>query len=409
MHVLILHMRYHPDPTGTGPLVTELARGFVEMGEDVSVIASAPHYGREKVPPRYRWRLAVQESDKGVELWRTLAFARWSSSLFGRGIDYALYTTMSAVLALRVSKPDAILAVAPPITVAVVAWIASRLRGAPLVYNAQDIWPDGLVAMERLRPGLVLGLLGRLERWVYSVADKIVVVGEGMRENLLGKGVPADKVAVIHNWVDTREIRPLESSQLRSELDLEDDFVVLFAGNIGFASGLETVLEAAKRIQHRDKIRFLLVGEGSAKGELVREAHRLELDNIVFLPTQPRERLNDLLNGADLCLVTLRSGMGGMSVPSKTYSYMAAGKAVLAAVPENSEVRRILGAAECGVWVPADAPEDMARAVEELSAQPQRLTEMGREGREYAEAHFSRLSAIEAYRSLLREVVKEGH
>ncbi len=402
MRILILHMRYAPDPTGTGPLVTDLARGLVERGDEVTVVTTAPHYGRSDVPARYRWRMVVREDDHGVDLRRTAAFPWWSSNPIGRAIDYGLYALMSLLVGLGVRKPQAILAVAPPITVAPVGWLISRIKKAPVVFNAQDVWPDGLVQMGRLGSGPLLGLLRRMERWVYSVADRVVVVSEGMKRNLEVKGVPTDKVLVQRNWVDTHEIQPVDGAGFRARHQLEGRFVVLFAGNLGFAAGLDTVLHAAERLRDDSQVCILLVGEGSAKEGLMAQAKAMGLENVRFLTTQPRGQLNSMLSAADLGLVTLRSGMGDLSVPSKTYTYMAAALPVLAAVDENSEIRLVVEEHHCGRWVAPEAPAELVEAIEELKRSPDQLNAMGERGRAYAVRHLEREQAIEGYRSLLR-------
>ncbi|MFP3854637.1 MAG: glycosyltransferase family 4 protein, partial [Anaerolineales bacterium] len=273
MNILILHMRYAPDATGTGPLVTQLAEDLVAAGEQVSVITSVPHYGRSQVSKEYRQGLLSSKLESGVSVWRTAAFPWWGGSILGRAIDYGLYTMLAFLAGLRVLKPDVILAVAPPITVGPLAWIISKLRGAPIAYNAQDIWPDGLVRMGRLRNLAAIRMFHWLEAWIYRMVDQILVVSEGMKQNLEEKGVSKGKIKVIPNWVDLDAIKPIpKDNSFCREHDLEDRFVVLFAGNLGYAAGLEVLLNAANYCQQHEEILFLLVGAGSAKKQLEEQA-----------------------------------------------------------------------------------------------------------------------------------------
>ncbi len=403
MRILILHMRYHPDLTGTGPLVTQLARDLAAEGDEVLVITSAPHYGQESAAARYSGWLVHRATEDGVQVWRTLLYLRHSGSVLGRGLDYLIYTVLSTVVALGAGSRDAVLCIAPPITVGFTGWLVRLLRGARLVFNAQDIWPDGLAAMGRVRSPFLLGLLRTLERFTYHVSDAVVVVSEGMRQNLLRKNVPPEKVTVIPNWVDTAEIRPVDlPNDFRQEYGLGDSFVALFAGNLGFAAGIEQIVECAAILERTaPEICFLIVGEGSARDSLRKMVDDFGLKNVRFLTTQPKERVAELYGAADVSLVTLRQGMGSLSVPSKAYAIMASGRPLLAAVPKDSAIRQLVADAGCGVCVRPEDPQALADALLQLAGDPERRSLMGRRGRQYAEANTSRRAATQAYRALL--------
>jgi colanic acid biosynthesis glycosyl transferase WcaI len=283
------------------------------------------------------------------------------------------------------------------------------LRWCPFVFVAQDIWPDGLISMGNLKSGSAIAAFRFLEKMVYRVASRVVVVSEGMKENLTAKGVPAAKIEVIPNWVDTGVIQPMErQNSFRADLGLMDRFVVLFAGNLGYAADLEQVLRAARLLQGESKLVFLLVGSGSARSALMRAAEEERLSNVVFVPTQLASKLSEVLAAADLSLVTLRKDMGRVSVPSKIYSYMASARAILACVPATSEAKRLVEVSGCGVWVPPDAPEILAETIVEMSRSPESLALMGQRGRQYATNHCSRSAATMAYHRLLHNVVSNS-
>jgi len=409
MRVLILHMRYWPDATGTGPLVTELADDLVAMGEQVTVVTSVPHYGRGEPTTAYRGRVFYRSNESGVDVLRTASLGSTLSSPAARAIDYWAFTLLATLAGLGSSRPDVILCIAPPFTVGLAGWMTRLLKRAPMVFNAQDIWPDGLVSMGRLRSKPLIGVLRAIEKFVYRKADRISVVSDGMRENLIEKGVPSEKLAVIPNWVDTEFITPAERmNPFRIGQGLEDRFLILFAGNVGYAAGLRCVLEAAQRVASDPRVFFLVVGEGSAKHELQAYADTLGLENVRFLTTQPRELLPQLLGSADLSLVTLRDGMGSLSVPSKSYAIMASARPMLAAVPEDSAVRDLVLEADCGLWIRPDHPETMAKAILSLLDQPDRLKAMGQRGRELAEREFARPIGTARYRELLLDLAEQG-
>jgi len=408
MRIMILHMRFHPDLTGTGPLVTDLAADLVEMGDEVTVITSMPHYGRHEIPPEYQGRLLHHSNYKGVDLWRTFVYVPPNTSGFQRGINYLSYTFMSVVGGLMAKKPDVILCVNPPITVGFSGWLLSLSRRAPVVFNVQDVWPDCLVIIDKLRSPLLIRIFKSLEKFIYRVSARVTVLSEGMKENLMRKGVPAEKVVVIPNWANVETIRPVErENSFRVAHDLNGDFVVMFSGNLGYIAMLDKVLEAAKLLENESHIKFLIVGAGSAKAGLVSRADELGVKNVRFLPTQPQEVLPEMLGSADLSLVTLNRRLGQLNVPSKTCSIMASARPVLAAVPENSEIARLVKVADCGVSVPPEDPQSLAQAIKHLSSQPEKLRTYGANGRRYVEEHLPRRRLTRQYRDLLHQVVNK--
>jgi colanic acid biosynthesis glycosyl transferase WcaI len=406
MRIMILHMRFHPDLTGTGPLVSDLASDLVELGNEVTVISSMPHYGRHEIPPEYRGKLLHRSEYKGVDLWRTFVYVPKSPSGFQRAINYLSYTIMSIVAGLLTRKPDVILCVNPPITVGFSGWLLSLARRAPLIFNVQDVWPDCLVIIDQLRSRLLIRIFKHLEKFIYRVSSRVTVLSEGMRENLMQKGVPAEKAVVIPNWSDVETIRPMErENSFRAAHGLNGEFIVMFAGNLGFIAMLDKVLEAAKLLEDDPHIQFLIVGEGNAKAGLVNRAGELGLQNLRFLPTQPKEVLPEMLGAADLSLVTLNRRLGQLNVPSKTYSIMASARPVLASVPENSEIARLIEVAGCGEGVPPEDPQALAQVIRRLSCQQEKLLIYGANGRRYVEEYLTRRRLTAQYHNLLHQVV----
>ncbi|MGH9801518.1 MAG: glycosyltransferase family 4 protein, partial [Blastocatellia bacterium] len=266
-------------------------------------------------------------------------------------------------------------------------------------------WPDCLVLIDQLRSPLLIRTFKHLEKFIYRASTRVTVLSEGMKENLLRKGVPTEKITVIPNWANVEAIRPVErQNSFRAANGLNGDFVVMFAGNLGFIAMLDNVVETARLLQHDPSIQFLIVGEGNAKPGLVSRANELGLRNIRFLPTQPKEVLPEMLGAADLSLVTLNKQLGQLNVPSKTYSIMASGRPVLASVPLDSEIASLIKVADCGLGIPPEDPRSMAEAIRQLFAQPDRLREFGANGRRYVEEHLSRQRLTARYNDLLHEV-----
>jgi colanic acid biosynthesis glycosyl transferase WcaI len=404
MRILILHMRYHPDLTGTAPLVTDLAAKLAAMGDEVTVITSMPHYGLKQIASKYRGKAIHREKINGVDVWRTFVYVPPNHKGFYRSINYLSYTFMSIASGILAEGVDVILCVNPPITVGFSGWLLSLSQSAPMVLNIQDVWPDCIAIIGQLRSRWLYRLFKYLEKFLYERADRVTVLSEGMKRNLEDKKVRSSKIAVIPNWADLDAVKPMEKNNgFRSKHGLKGNFIAMFAGNIGFISVLDTVLDAASIVKDRIDIQFLIVGEGNAKAALVEKAAELAMRNVRFLPTQAPAILPEMLAAADLSLVTLDRRLGQLNVPSKTYNIMASGRPVLAAVPADSEIARLVTEADCGITVPPEDPPALADAIVKMQDDPNELERLGKNGREYVEKHYAKDKIIRQYRDLLHE------
>jgi len=397
-------MRFHPDVTGTAPLVTALATDLVKKGIEVIVIASQPHYGGS-IPSKPGGVWLEKSVYEGVQLYRTRVRIPRNAGQLERSLNYLSYNLLCTFAAMTGRSCDVCLCISPPITVGMTGILVRHLRRTPLVFVVQDIWPDCLAAVGQLKSKWLLHVLQQVERLIYREAARLVVVSRGMKDYLVEQGVPARKVAVISNWADVDEIKPLpKNNGFRKRYGLGEDFVILFAGNIGFNSELEFVVDAAERLKTHPSIRILIVGEGNAKPALLQRAERLGVKNLQFLPRQPQEVVVHMLSACDLGLVTLNGKLGRLNVPSKTYPIMASARPVLASVGEDSEVYRLIQEADCGFWVPPGDSGALADAIARLSEQPDRLQSAGWNGREYVERYCNRARGVEEYLDLLEEV-----
>lgn len=411
MKILLFHMRFHPDPTGTAPLVSQLAEDLAAAGNQVDVVASLPHYGRSDVHPDYRDHRGLFHISeyRGARIWRTPVYVPPSPRIFHRALNYLSYTFLSVVAGFRVGKVDIVLAINPPITTTFSAWLIALVRRIPLVVGIQDIWPDCVILVGQLKNQILVRISRWMERLQYRIACKIVVLSQGMKENLVAKQVPEQKIISISNWADSDALMPLpKENSFSREYNLEDRNVVLFAGNHGFNAALESVVDAAELIQHISDAEFLLVGEGNVKNQLFRQAKNAQLSNVRFLSTQPEGKYPEVLAAADIGLVTLRKNLGALSLPSKVYTLMAAARPILAAVPSNSGIRSLVEDADCGICVPPEDPRALADAVQTLLDQKDKLAQMGRNGRAYLEQHFTRRIQTDQYHKLLNDLACRG-
>ena len=411
MKILIFHMRFHPDAMGSAPMVSQLTEDLSAAGEQVSVIASLPHYGRRDVHPDYRDRQGLFHLSKhqGANIWRTPVYLPPRPTIFHRALNYLSYTFMSVIAGFRAGKADIVLAVNPPITTIFSAYLIALVRRVPLVVGIQDIWPDCVIQVGQLKNKYLIRISYWMERIQHRIASKVVVLSRGMKENLITKKVPEHKIVVIANWADPKKVKPLPGkNDFLRDNSLEDRFVILFAGNHGYNAALEVVLSAAEMLRSRPEVVFLFAGEGNVKADLQQQAHDHGLKNVIFVPTQLNNDYLEMLATAHIGLVTLRKALGGLSVPSKVYSLMAAARPILAAVPKNSGIESLVEDSGCGFCVAPEDPRALADAVESLLNRKEELIQMGRYGRDYLEQHVARHTQTGQYHQLLHELVSGG-
>jgi glycosyltransferase involved in cell wall biosynthesis len=344
-----------------------------------------------------------RESHGGVRVCRVWSTTFDRSSMAGRLANYGTYLGCSLAGALTVTRPDVVIALTDPPPVGLIGLLAARLRGVPFVLVTQDIFPDVAVQLGRLTNPAAIAGLRMVSRRLFRSADRVVSIGRDMDRRLTELGVSAEKIVTIPGWADVAAVRPLrQPSRLRREWRLEDRFVVMHSGNVGFSQGLETLLESAALLADRPEVAFLIVGEGAARPTLEREARRRGLENVQFHPYQPKAQLAESLGAADVHVVGLRRGLAGYIVPSKVYGILAAGKPIIAAVEEGSEPARIVAEHGCGLRVPPEDPQALAEAVQEIRGRS--LEAMGRRARKLAEELYSRRRASIAYLALLEQV-----
>ena len=410
MRILLLTFYFAPDISANAVIVTELAEELAGLGHEVTVITAFPHYAGNVIDPRYRGRLIQQDEHKGMRVIRThLYTSPHKRRTLVRILSYISFNFLSTLAGLFSGRQDMILAPSPPLTIGFSAYVISRVKRIPYVYNVQDIYPDVVIKLGLLKNPIGKPLFRILERFVYRNARHITVLSDGFRANLLGKDVPPQKLTIIPNFVDVDFIRPMhQNNSFRRHFGLEGQFVVLFAGNVGHSQDLEHVLECAALLQDRDHITFVIVGGGSRKQQLEHQARQMGLDNVHFIPFQPRQDVPKIYASADLALVTLREGIALDSFPSKTYTIMASGKPIIAAVDPGSDIWNLVQQAECGLCVGPEDPQALAEAIRTLYDDSALRKRLGRNGRKQVMQHYTRQVVSKQYHELLTSLTHKA-
>jgi glycosyltransferase involved in cell wall biosynthesis len=398
MRVCFFNRSYWPDFGATGQLLTELAEDLVaHHGCDVTVVTGYPLKGRDGLPQR--------EFRNGVEIVRAGGTTLSPRRFIGRATNYLTYFGAACAAGLRVKPPDVVVALTDPPIVGLAALIAARRNGARFVFLCQDIFPEVAVLLEDFHNQGVNKALELVNRFLVRQADAIIALGDTMKRRLVeGKGAEPGKISVIHNWADCAALAPgPKDNAFARTHGLHDRFVVMHAGNIGLSQNLDVLLEAADRLRAYEGIRLVFVGDGSRRAALETNARERRLDNVVFIPYQPRSEMAASYAAADLFLVSLKPGLAGYIVPSKLYSILAAGRPYVAAVEEACEVTEITERHECGFIVPPGDADALAARILDVYRNRPIAAELGRRARE-AGLVFDRPRQTAAYAALLRQV-----
>jgi len=408
MRLLYLSQYFPPEVGATQARAYEMARGLVQAGHQVTVIAEVPNHPHGVIPPAYRGKLYDRAILEGIEVIRVWVKASPVKNFRSRMAFYLTYMVMAALTGLFLArgKFDAIYATSPPLLVGGAALVISYLRRIPLVFEVRDLWPEVAIALGELRNKYAIRLAKWLEWRCYRRARIVVVVTEGIRQRLIERGLPAQKLAFIPNGANTDlfQPRPAAGCTLRQELGLGNAFIVLYAGLHGIAQGLELLLEAARRLQEHSAIHFLFVGEGPVKAELMALARKLALSNVSFHAEVARERIPAFFSAAQVAVVPVRKvALFQGALPLKMFDAWACACPTLVAL--DGEARQVLHQAEAGLWVEPENPVALATAILALYNDPSRLPHMGENGRRFVAANYSRQAQAQRLEKLLRQVV----
>ncbi|MCU1392356.1 MAG: putative glycosyltransferase [Ilumatobacteraceae bacterium] len=409
LRLAVLCPHFEPDTAPTGSVMTRIVHELVAQGHEVHVVTALPWYRHHAIEDGWTGRWIRRERTTWGSITRVHPFpGDDKTNLARRALGFLGFSALAGLSGLRGGRVDGVLAMSPPLTNGVIGWVMSIVRRGVFVFNIQDVFPDAAIetgALDRSSTfgRIVIPVASWLERFSYRRSDAVTVLSGDLRDNVVAKlpAALADRVRVIPNFVLTEEIRPLDRmTAYRTELGIGDEPVVLYAGNVGFSQSLELVVAAARELPD---VIFLINGEGSAKAGLVEQVAGLA--NVRVGDYQPLDRLAEVLASGDIHIVPLRAGLGRVSVPSKTYSILAAGRPIVAAIDPGTEVPRIIAESGAGVAVPPDDAAAFVAALRDMLADPARAAAMGAAGRTWVEAAASPAAVAEAYAALFRELL----
>jgi len=403
VRLLFINRFFHPDQSATAQMLTDLAEGLAVSGTAVTVLTGRLRYlGGETAVPS-------EEQYKGVTVRRVWSTRFGRQSALGRLFDYLSFYLSSVWAAVQTRDVDCVVVLSDPPILSVQAVLLGRLKGWKTVCWLQDVFPEIAVRADTLREGLRARLLRWAANWSLRSSDRVIVVGRCMERCLLAFGLQRDRVVLIPNWADGDHLTPVapEDNWFRKQHGLEGQIVVMYSGNLGVVHETEALIHLIHYLRGMREVCFLFVGEGQGKTRLQNWAFQEKLESVRFLGYQNKEDLRYSLSAGDIHLVTLRSKMEGLSVPSKVYGIMAVGRPAVFIGPDGSEVASLIRESGCGEVFSPQESEKAALAILHLVQDYRRRENLGSAGRRYFESFLDKRCAIQRFRAVFQDMMAE--
>ena len=404
MKILYFNRSFYPDIEATGQLMTDLCEALVKKGHEITVVAGRSYY----VNNDKKGFLIQRQYYKSIEIIRAMGSTFSKRFLFLRIINLSCYFLSAFIGGFLIrKKPDLIIVGTDPPVLGLIGIFFSKWYKAKFVYYCQDIYPDVGIITGKLKNPALNFLLDQINILSFKVADKVICIGECMKDRIIGKRIDENKIDIVYNWADTSVLHPVlkDENHFVAKYNLKNYFTVMYSGNIGLTQNLEKIIEVAKYFKANPKVKFVLIGEGASKLNLQKLVVKYDLSNIEFLPYQSKAELKYSLSAPDIHLVPFEKGLSGITVPSKVYSILACGKPYIGWIERNSEIHSIASKFKCGITVPPGDVRNMIRVINWAIKHPDELKEMGLRGREAVVKYFDINISVDKFNKVICNLV----
>jgi len=406
MHILLIHQYFVSPNEAGGTRHFELARYLIKKGHKITIIGSTISYLTGTSSSKYRRKILVRENIEGINIIRTYAYSGINKSYNNRLISFITFMISSIIAGLFVKNIDVIIASSPQIFVGISGYVVKKMKRVPFIFEIRDLWPKFAIDTGVLMSPLLIKLSNILEKFIYKKADYFIINSPGFYEHLDKFDIQKDKIFLIPNGVDTKIFRPDKKyNRVRKDLNLEKNFIVLYSGAHGLANCLETVIESARLLSNNPNIKFLFVGDGKEKRNLILLRDKYKLKNVIFVDAQPKSRIPEFCNAADVCLATLKKlNAFKTTYPNKLFDYMACGRPIILAI--NGVARELIEEAKAGEFVAPENPKQLACTILKFYYNRDLIEKYGINARKYVVKYFDREKIAENLNNILDSISK---
>ncbi len=400
MHVLLIHQAFVSPKEPGGTRHYELARHLVKKGHKVTIVASDVSYLTGCRTTSHSG-FVTEEILDGITVLRVRTYSALHRSFAWRVVSFFSFMFASGFAAVRVRNVDLVMGTSPPMFQLVSSWIASLIRRRPFLMEIRDLWPEFAIDIGVLKNPILIRVSRWLERFLYRRAHYFLVNSPAYRDYLIQKGIPANKISLISNGVDSGMFKPdMRGDEFRKEFNLQDKFVVTYTGALGLANDIPTILRTAKHLTDKPDIHFMLVGDGKERSRLEQLAKEFNLVNVTFAGSRSKTQMPEILAGSDACAAILKDiPMFRTTYPNKVFDYMAAGRPVILAI--DGVIRKVVESSGGGVFVQPGNDRELAEAVLSMAENRVDADSMGRKARLYVTEHFNRDDQARAFLNLV--------
>ena len=386
MRIIVWGINYAPEFTGIAPHSVALCEFLHTRGHDVEMVTTFSYYPTWRKLPEDEGKLYRTDIVNGVPVHRCWHFVPGRVSALKRIIHEATFITTSFLRLLVLARPDVLVVVSPPLALGAAAWAMTRVKRVPFVFHVQDLQPDAALKLGMLKQGWFTRALLWLEAFAYAKAARVSSITRGMLDVFRSKGVPEEKLVYFPNAIALRDApAPPARGAFRQRNGFgSDEFIAVYAGNLGVKQGLDVLIEAARLVSDK-RVRIVICGAGAQRDVLAGRVRELGLPNVTMLPLQEGEDYRSLLADVDVCFITQQAGAGNSFFPSKLLGLLAQGKPVIIVADAESELARSVGEGQYGMTLPAGQPAELARVLDSLASDPHRLAQYSAAGLQYVQ------------------------
>ncbi len=406
MRILFLTHYFPPEVNAPASRTYEHSKRWVRDGNHVAVLTCVPNHPQGELYPGYKNKIFQKEKIDGIDVYRVWTYLAPNKGFLKRTLNYLVYAKIAVLVSPLLPKTDVVISTSPQFFCGLAGFFVSRLKRVPWILEIRDLWPESIIAVGAIKNAGVIQILERLERFAYEKADKIISVTDSFKRHMVRRGVDASKIAVIKNGVDLSLFNPVpKKNEISEQLGISDKFVVSYFGTHGMAHGLQVVIQAAKKLEDRDDIVFLLVGDGAERQHLLRLKRQMRVKNLLMLPQVEKSKMPLLWGSSDVSMVLLKKDeLFKTVIPSKMFEAMAMKKPIILGV--EGESRKILIESEAGICIEPESADELADAVLKFYEDERLIESMGEKGRAFVEKNFNRDMLANRYLTSIEELVR---
>jgi len=403
MKILYITQFYPPETGAASVRAYEFSWRWSKAGHDITVLTGFPNYPKGELYSGFKNKIYKKEKSDKLTIIRVFTYIPKYKNTFSRIINQLIFSLLSIYGGAKASRPDVIIVTSPPFGIGIIGYILSRIWRSRLIFEVRDLFPQSAISFGVLKNPYLIWSLKIIEQFYYKKSDIVVGVTQGICDFIQNKGIPREKIRKITNGVNVELFRKFSSISFRTENKLEDHFIVMYTGIHGRAENLSVLIKAAELLKREKQIRFVLVGDGVEKENLIAMVNKSGLTNVIFIDTQPAEKIPYILASADICFSSRKNvDVNYGALPVKIFEYMACAKPVILAI--KGEAEAIIRESHAGVCVDPDDAITLARMILTLSANKQRLEEYGKNGRDYVKRFYDRKKLANHYLELISEI-----